>query len=285
MHEPLTEDQAATLAGGPVLDVETARGVEPVTDEDVAAAQAEAAQAEADADALERRAVTDPAVDLTEVAAVREISRFSRLRAAVQARRAERSKQAARLLALADVGVGVDALVAEASQPDRPIAQAARNVAQAAAAMRQLAAEHDRKVQELTGRAKSLGVEPAAPSGPRASSAHVAAGHDGNSVQHGRTRVRVIGEAVGAAITKAAAGDPDGATALLTAAHEQAPLHRQAGYFISRAGHVFGMDGPIGDGIRAQLVNGDLRQLTAREVDRYLNGRLHGHDSTPDPAA
>ena len=163
----LDEASAASLAGGDVLDVETARTVEPVSADAVAEAEAEARDAERAAAELERAALADPGADPAEVVTQREKSRFALLRASLVARRAKRSEQAARILALDEVGADVDALAAAAG-PDQAMAESARRLAQAATELRDLAADHDRQVGELVQRARDLAVEaPGAGRAPR----------------------------------------------------------------------------------------------------------------------
>jgi len=266
----IDEDAAAALAGPAVTSLEDARGVEVVTEADVAAAQAEAAQAEAEAGAAEHLAVhgrKDPA----DVVALRETSRFAKLRAALAARRYERSQAAGRLLSLGQIATEVDAL-AEGSAPY--ITAAAEKLTEAAAELRRVCQGHDGAVQALITRAQDLGAEPALPSGlPKASSAHVEVSPDRKQIRHGATAVRLIGDAAEAAIGKAAAGDADGAVAVIAAVHEQPEPVRAQAYYRRGDGMIFAGDS---DEFEYQERHGLLARLTGQQVTAYLEGKLDG---------
>lgn len=266
----LDEDRAAALAGPDVASVEDARTVEAVSGEDAAVAAAEAEAAERTAGELEHQAFNDAGIDPTRVLAAKEASRFARMRAALVRRRAERAAQAARLLALAEVGTDVDKVAAAASGPDAALAKAAQAIAQACGRLRELTAAHDRQVRDLVARARELHAEPPAPSGPRASSAHVTVAPGGESVTHGCTKVRIVGAVTTDAIAAAVAGDPDKAVQLVAAVHEQAVPTRPPHHYIRGDGRVFATSKPDDYAVRT----GALRPMTPAEVDRYYEGRL-----------
>jgi hypothetical protein len=99
----LGQEAAQVLAGGDVRDLAEARDVPVVTAAHAATAEREAAQAEAAADEAEAGAIAGT-VPVPEATAARETARFTRLRAQVTARRAERTRQAQRIRELHEVG-------------------------------------------------------------------------------------------------------------------------------------------------------------------------------------
>ena len=267
----LDEDQAAGLAGGDVRCVADARDVEHVPAGDVTKAEAEAAEAAQRAAQLEVEALGDPGVDHGAVVAAKEASRFARMRAALVARRAERARQAGRLLALEAVGADLDD-VAAGSAPD--VTAAATALAEASRLLRRTCQAHDAAVQSLITRAETLGAEDPTPDGqPRASSAHLMISPDRKEIRHGATAVRLIGDHAQAAVAKASEGDVDGAVAVVAAVHQQADPVRAQAYFKRSDGMVFAGDDSQ---FEYQLNRGELVRLTDKQTALYLEGKLDG---------
>jgi hypothetical protein len=181
---------------------------------------------------------------------------------------AERERAKARLDGLEEVGVQVDALAATAIAG---LDDGVGGVAAACSRVRELAAGHDETVAALIEAANDLGVEASAAGGPRKSSAFVAA--KVSAIQHKTAEVRQLGAAVEAVIGQAVAGRVDDAMAAAVGVAEVRPA-RQDHYFRGVNGAIVGLDDPIRPGMQAQIVSGDLRELSAAEVARYLAGEL-----------
>jgi hypothetical protein len=253
-----------------------------VTVEDVVRTQREAVEAAELLTELERAAVEAPpdkrpaAAEVTEKRALAE---FAHRRVLFTRERAERSRAARRLIALAELGDDIDALAAEASAGSSNIGQATRKVAQAATVLRELCAQHDRQVLALIARAADLACEEPSPVGPKASSAFVARlpgwRRRRDAIQHGNRIVGMIGEEADNAIALAAAGDADTATAAIAAVHEQPAPVRADRYY--RAGdHIISESGEQTRGFAQQVRDGRLRLLSEKETISYLDGTLNG---------
>jgi hypothetical protein len=271
------------------MTLEEARTVPQVTDDDVATLEAEAAEAEDAAATLERSAVDGAKGSAAPGAVVeaRAVAEFARKRATAARARADRATAARRLIALGVVAADTEALAARATDDKAGFDAAMRKVADGVAEARALAAGHDEQVAELARRAAGLGVEPAAPAGPRASSAHVAvsrthmvAGHA--VVRSGATVVQQIGPRVDEAIALAAGGDPGRAAGYLAAARTEAAPHRHDRYYVGGGGAIHGADDGTthGELCARQAAKGEMRELTSDEVTAYLAGRFDGHQKT-----
>ena len=257
-----------------------------IGDADVRQAEQEAAEARELAAELERAAVENPPDSRPETAELlerRHLAEFSARRVDVTRDRAERARKARRLLALGEVGAEVDRLAAGRQAPDDDIIATARKIALASHTLRELCAGYDARVSELIGRAGELGAEPASAIGPRVSSAFVSTvpgrrGPDG--VQHGRTRVLLIGEKRAAeAAALAAAGNADGAVALIAGVHQQPEPVRADRYYRASGGHIVAESGPESHAFAEQVASGRLVLLSEAETDAYLRGVLdHGTD-------
>jgi hypothetical protein len=207
--------------------------------------------------------------------------KFAHRRVLFTRERAERSRAARRLIALAELGDDIDALAAEASAGSSNIGQATRKVAQAATVLRELCAQHDRQVLALIARAADLACEEPSPVGPKASSAFVARipgwRRRRDAIQHGNRIVGMIGGEADNAIALAAAGDGDAATAAIAALHEVPVTPRASAYY--RAGdHVISEAGPQSRAFAQQVADGRLTLLTEEETISYLDGTLHNGD-------
>ena len=163
------------------------------------------------------------------------------------------------------------------------IAQAIRKIALAAGVLRELCAQHDRAVEGIVSRALELGAEESSPSGPRATSAHVAlvrSIRQPPGAQHGRVRVMPVGRRAAEAAALAAAGEPDKALALVGAVHQQPQVVRADRYYRSISGAIVAESGPAQSaGFAEQERDGRLTRLSDADVDRYLEGVLDDGDS------
>ena len=259
-----------------------------VTAEDVRQAEREATEARELRTELERQAVEAPAAERPEAAEITErraLAEFAARRVKFTRQRAREARAARRLLDLAEVGGSIDALAAEAvtRESGDSITQAIRKIAQSASVLRELCAQHDRAVEGIVRRALELGAEESSPSGPRATSAHVAlvrSIRQPPGAQHGRTRVMPVGKRAAEAAALAAAGDPDKALALVGAVHQQPPVTRADRYFRSISGAIVAESGPQSPGFTEQERDGRLVRLTDDEVDRYLEGVLDDGDNS-----
>lgn len=255
-----------------------------LSDEHVAQAQAEAAEAEQAAADLEASAVEGgkTAAAPSKVVEAKALADFARQRAGRIRERADRAAAARRLLQLEQVGKDVEALAASASRPGESIEAAVAKIAEGRAELLKLCAGHDAQVLALIARARQLDVEQPAPSGPRASSAHVAIVGNGitstSGIQSGTATVRRTDEKTArAAAALAADGKPEQAIAQLQAARYVKPPERAPYYFLGTNGQVHGVDNP--KIFAYQLSHGQARELTPDEVDAYLDGRFDGHQA------
>jgi len=201
---------------------------------------------------------------------LRDKWRYSALSAQGARRKAEQAQAAARLEGLAEIGAQVDQLASP--ETAARIAAAVRDVADACRRARALVAEYDAGVAELVAAAKDLRAEPAAPAGPRESSAYVAV--DRHSVTHKRIRVAPLAGRAEEALGLALSGDAERAVAEITTGIAVKEPRRPDHVLRSGSGGLFPMDDPLNDGILSQLRTGDLVELSDYDVDRYMRGEL-----------
>jgi hypothetical protein len=235
----------------------------------IAQAEREAAQAaEAVSKAEARLAATGGGVSSGALHKLRDAFRHADLAARGARERAERERQAARLGGLEEVGAQVDAFAATAVAG---LSDAVAEVAAACARVRELGAGHDAAVADLIAAANDLDVELRAPGGPRKPSAFVATGP--GAIQHRTTEVRQLGAAVEAVIGHAAGGRVDDAMAAAVVVQDVKPA-RADHYYRGLNGAIIGLDDPVNAGMAAQITAGDLKELSAAEVTRFLAGEL-----------
>ncbi|HEY1320384.1 MAG TPA: hypothetical protein VGF32_09060 [Streptosporangiaceae bacterium] len=260
-----------------------------VGDEAVAQAEQEAAEAAELAGQLEVQALDDSKLTPAQLVEQREMAALAQRRAERTRERAEAARAAQRVLALGQVHEDVTAYAAAAAGKRGTIEAAALKVAAAAAELQRVCAEHDAAVTGFVGRAAALDVEPAVPSGPRASSSHVALLKTGPGtrartmrgvagIQAGSTLLRVIGpQLADEALGLAAAGDVPAAVAKLAAVHTQPAPKRADRYYRAPGGHIIAQDEPVPPAFADQVRKGELRQLDEAQVEAYLAGRLDGY--------
>lgn len=254
-----------------------------VDDDAVTQAEAEATEAEQAAATLERSAVAGGKGSAAPAAVIeqRAVAEFARSRALRVREAADRADAARRLLALASIGETVEQIHADAAQPDAGMVAALEQITDSYATLRQLADAHNGKVTDCIGLARVLAAEPAAPSGPRASSAHVTVHRGNRKIQSGSTVVQVVDAAtVDAAVALALKGDPDAAVRRLAAAHTVAAPKRLDHYCVAANGTVHGWDDGNPKNHMPRLVaRGEARELTPGEVEAHLDGRFDGHQA------
>lgn len=232
-------------------------------DEDAAAARADVARAENDLASGHSR------VTASKLHALRDRWRHADLTAQGARQRAEQDRAAARLAGLEQIGEEVDNLVT--SDETAALTEVLREAAAACTRFRDLAAAHDAAVMELVAAATDLKAEPAAPNGPRATSAHVTV--SGQSIIHKRTRVSMLGDCA-ALLAKAVEGDLDAAIAAIRVV---ALVHqpKRPDYLIrGRNGIVQPLTGPLGDAMAEQVRLGNVTMLPDTDIDRYMEGTL-----------
>ena len=117
--------------------------------------------------------------------------------------KAEQERREARLSGLAAIGArstsspGPSTLNSSQTPCARPLSRATRSGC--------LAAAHDADVAALVAAATDFRAEPAAPAGPRGTSAYIAV--KGAAIMHGRVTVSPIGDRIRAALEHAMSGD------------------------------------------------------------------------------
>lgn len=266
----MTITEAKQLAAG---DLE-------ISDEHVGQAQAAADEAEQAAAVLANAAVEGSDTKPGTVVEAEALARFARERAVRQRARADRAKAARRLLDLEQVGKDVEQIHAAAVTPDAGMVAALTAITNGYAALHQLADAHNGKIKDAIGRARELGAEPPAPSGPRASSAHVTV-HTGNrKVQSGGAIVQMVDKRdIDDAVAIAIQGDADAAVRRLNAAQRTDPPKRADHYCVGHNGMVHGYSDDAGpkSALPAMVARGELHELTPDEVEAYLDGRYHGY--------
>lgn len=250
-------------------------------DATVRQAEAEATEAEEAAATLERSAVEGGKGSAAPAAVIeqRAVAEFARTRAGRIRAAANRAKAARRVLALADVGQDVEQIHADASTLDAGMVAALQQIAASYAVLRQLADAHSARVTAAIARARELGAEPAAPSGPRASSAYVTVHTGQRKIQSGNAIVQGVDKrTVDEAVELATKGDADAAVRRLSAAHTIAPPERADYYYLAPNGVVHGLaDNITGQQIAKQAAKGVGRFLDDDEIEAYLAGRFDGH--------
>jgi len=236
------------------------------------------ADAQADAEAA-KNAVDQAEADL--VSGKRSISaevlhkvtdrwRHATLSAQRDLSRTQEAHHRARLEGLAAIGAEVDKL----AQPDRAgaLAEALRDVADACDKVRTIAAAHDADVAELAAAAADLQAEPAAPGGPRATSAFVAV--SGRSVIHKRTKLSPVSDRIAQALQHALNGDLGRAAAeVQSAVHSPDP--KRPDYLLrGNGGMLIPIHGELNDGMQSHIRTGGVQQLPDYDIDRYMKGEL-----------
>jgi hypothetical protein len=258
-----------------------------LTEDDVARLEDQAAEAEENAAVLERSAVEGGKGSAAPGAVVeaRAVAEFARQRAGRMRASADRAEAARRLLALEAVGKTVEQIHLEAAQPDAGMVAALTAITSAYATLRQLADAHNGKIRDAVDLARSLGAEPAAPNGPRASSAHIVAHRGNRKIQSGSVTVQMVDKrTIDEAVELAVKGKPDDAVRRLNAAHTIAAPKRRDHYYLQPNGLVQGQDdadtaSPKTINFPARAAKGEVRELSPDEVEAYLQGRLHGHQA------
>lgn len=261
-----------------------------VGDDAIRQAQDEADEAAQLVAAIERQAVESAAVPKasgSQAAEADQLAYFAAKRLERTQQLADRAKAARRLLDLEQVGKDVEQIHAAAAKPGDSMVAALQQIAAAAQTLRQLAAAHNTKVSAAISSANALGAEPAAPAGPRASSAHVAVHTGQRRIQSGSAVVQPVDKrTIDEAVEIAVKGDTDAAVRRLSAAHTVAQAKRFDHYYIGGNGLVQGQDdGQRRDGGSinpwpAKVARREARELSPAEVDAYMDGRFDGHQGT-----
>jgi hypothetical protein len=145
-------------------------------------------------------------------------------------------------------------------------------VATAVGRVWQLAAAHDAAVAELVAAAQDLAVEPAAPGGPRRTSAHLAV-HD-RAIAHKATKVAPVRDQIGAALSRVLAGDVDRAVAELRPVTTTPEPNRPDHLLLNRSGALLALSGPLSAAIENQVKSGELTMLTKHDIDLFMAGEL-----------
>lgn len=182
--------------------------------------------------------------------------------------KAEQDRREARLSGLAAIGDKVDEL-ARAEHAEQ-LADALRAAAAACQQVRALATAYDADVAALVATATGLGAEPAAPGGPRSTSAHVAV--KGASIVHKRVTVSPLGARIRAALVCAVNGDLGAAVAELQTVTRAADPRRPDHLLRNPAGVLFPIHAPLSDAMSSQVRTGNLTMLTEHEIDLYMSG-------------
>jgi hypothetical protein len=157
-HVQLDEAAAIGLAGPDVHDVDTALTVEPVTADDVAAAEKAHAEAEARATRSEHQALTGAGTPV-QAASDREAARYAGLRAPVTRRRHQRALQADRIKGLADAGAKAASHAAALNELRTAVLADVAEIGAAASRARQRCREWNTRLGELISEAEALSPE------------------------------------------------------------------------------------------------------------------------------
>jgi hypothetical protein len=209
-------------------------------------------------------------VDVNTLHRLRDKWRHAHLSAEGAAVRAEQEQAKARMDALTGLGAQIDQLAAD--DPRGVIAAALAQVVEACARVRALGRDHDAGLVELTAAAQDLGVEAAAPGGPRATSGHVAV--EGQAVIHRRTKLVPVGRQVERALSLALTGDLEAAVAEVHPV-TAIPEPRRPDHLLRGSG---GMLVPVHGEISAMMLNqlrtGDLVDLGQHGINQYMAGDL-----------
>lgn len=236
----------------------------------VTQAEADAAAARENVDRTEADIATgNRRVTASALHKIRDAWRHADLTAEGARKRADQERRAARLAGLEQIGTAVEQLAA--STETAAMTGALRDVATACARFRELAAGHDAAVAELVAAAQDHGVEPAAPGGPRGTSAHVAVEH--GAIVYKRTRVRPLGSC-SPALSKAMEGDVAGAIAELDITTHQAEPKRPDYLLRGENGMLIAITGELNGPMAGQISTGVVQRLGEREIDRWMAGEL-----------
>jgi hypothetical protein len=201
---------------------------------------------------------------------LRDRWRYADLAAQGAQARAEKERTEARLAALAGVGAEVDQVAA--AEPGKAFQEALADVARACQKVRDLADGHDATVAALVAAATDLQVEPKAPGGPRATSAHVAV--EGRSVMHKGTMLAPVRERVEQALQHALVGDVERAAYLARPVVEVPAAKRPDHLLKGRNGVLHAFDGELNTGMQSHLRSGELVRLSDVDVEAYMRGEL-----------
>jgi hypothetical protein len=202
---------------------------------------------------------------------LRDTWRHADLSARGARQQAEQQRRAARLRGLTAIGEQVAKLASE--QHAQRIEAALRQVTAACDLVQAMAAEHDSGLADLIRAAMDLDAEPKAHNGPLATSAYVAV--QGHAIHHQNMMVSPIASRVEAALREAMSGDPDRAISRLRPATKTTAARRPDHLLRNtRDGGLWPIDGELNDGIRSQLSGGTLTELTAHDIDLWMEGRL-----------
>jgi hypothetical protein len=271
------------------MEIAEARTLTPdelaVDDKAVNEAEATARDAAELHAALKRQVVEAGTFDKSKAVPVLEAAQIAEFHADRADRiRGERDRAVAgqRLQALDAVAGDVKKTHDAVSAPDAAMAEGLKMMAEGGAMVDRAVGVHNTGTSGLIGRARELGAEPPAPSGPRASSAHVAVKRD--SIQAGNMVIQMVAATtVAAAKEMAIKGDAVGALARLHAAQTVAPPRRADHYYVTGGGMVHAQDdGQRRDGSQintwpAKVAKGEARELDPHEVELHLDGRFDGH--------
>lgn len=236
----------------------------------VKAAEDTAQQAALEVKEAESRLAGGGSVTFDALHKLRDRWRHADLAAQGAQARAQAERQVARLDGLAAVGAQVDK--AAAAAPGKAMKAALEEVAAACAKVRALAEGHDAGVAALVATAVELGVEPTAPAGPRATSAHVAV--DGDAVTHKRTRLVPVRDKVGAALPYALAGDVAKAAEIVRPVVEVPEAQRPEYVLRGRNGLLQPVGAPLNSGMQALIRSGEVVLLSEVDIDRWMAGEL-----------
>jgi vacuolar-type H+-ATPase subunit E/Vma4 len=184
--------------------------------------------------------------------------------------KAERERREARLTGLTAVGDQVDEL-ARGDNAER-LMDALRAAAAACARVGAIAASHDADVAALVAVASDLGAEPAAPGGPRSTSAYIAV--KGTAIVHKGVTVSPIGDRIRAALGWAIGGNLRMAAAEVQTVTRTRDPQRPDHLLRNPAGMLFPIHGPLNDGMSSQVRTGSLAKLSEHEIDLYMKGEL-----------
>ena len=184
--------------------------------------------------------------------------------------KAEQRRREARLSGLAAIGEKIDEL-ARAEHAEQ-LADALRAAAAACNEVLALAAAHDADVAALVAAATDLRAEPAAPGGPRSTSAYIAV--KGTSIVHKGVMVSPLGDRIHAALGYAINGDPGRAAAAMQAVTQAREANRPDHLLRNPGGALFPIQGPLSDAMSSQVRTGSLAKLSEHDIDLYMAGDL-----------
>lgn len=201
---------------------------------------------------------------------LRDTWRHADLSAKGARQQAEQQRRDARFTGLTAIGGEVAKLASD--QHAQRITAALRQVTAACDLVTAIAAAHDADIARLITAAMDLDAEPRALNGPRATSASVAV--QGNAIHYRNVMVSPIGQKVEAALREAMNGDPDRAAARLRPTTKMTAPRRPDHLFRNRSGALWPIDGELNDGLRSQVRDGTLTELSDHDIDKYMAGEL-----------